>query len=300
MLGVFLGLTSAAAFGANSIIARRGTLRAGSNYVATITICTGPVFFFVLAAVAGDLQKLKHYSWQAYAFMALSGIAHFALGRTWGYRCIELIGSTRANIVTGLSPIVTTILAAIVLSETITFVMLVGIVCTLGAPLLILREQIVATRLGPKGQDRKILYEGIFCGIGAAIFWGSSPIFVKLGLENGGSPVAGSLIAYLAALIAISPSAFLKKENREDLLRGDRGALELALLSGLSINIAQLLRYVALAFASAIVVTLMLRTSPVWVLCFAFLFNRKEESFSCWVLLGNGLLLVGTFLIILA
>jgi drug/metabolite transporter (DMT)-like permease len=222
MLGVILGLISAAAFGANSIIARRGTLRAGSNYVATITIFSGPIFFFVLAGIAGELNKLGGYSWQAYVFMALSGIAHFALGRTWGYRSIELIGSTRSTVVTGLSPIVTTVLAAIVLSESITFLMLIGILCTLAAPLFILREQIAATHFQAKTLDRKTLYRGVFYGLGAAVFWGSSPIFVKLGFERGGTPVAGSLIAYLSALIAISPSAFLNRENREDLLNGDK------------------------------------------------------------------------------
>ena len=47
-----------------------------------------------------------------------------------------------------------------------------------------------------------------------------------------------------------------------------------------------------------IVVSLMLRTLPLWVLLFAFIFNREYESFSRWVLFGNGLLMVGTILII--
>ena len=37
---------------------------------------------------------------------------------------------------------------------------------------------------------------------------GSSAIFIKLGVECGGSPVMGSLIAYTSASIVISPSAF--------------------------------------------------------------------------------------------
>jgi hypothetical protein len=52
-------------------------------------------------------------------------------------------------------------------------------------------------------------------GMGAAIFWGSSFIFIKLGLENGGSPIAGSLLAYLGASIAIIPS-LLNRENKKE------------------------------------------------------------------------------------
>lgn len=160
MLGIILGLISAAAFGVNTIIARRGTVLAGSNYVATITILTGPVFFLILAGIAGELQKLGDYSWEAYVFMALSGISHFALGRTWGYRCIELIGSTRSTIVTGMSPIVTTLLATMILSEKVTFLMFIGILCSLAAPLFILREQIVSTHVQQRMMDRKTLYRG--------------------------------------------------------------------------------------------------------------------------------------------
>ena len=72
------------------------------------------------------------------------------------------------------------------------------------------------------------------------------------------------------------------------------------IFSGLTTSIAQLLRYLAFGYGSVIVVSLMLRTLPLWVLLFAFVFNRQYESFSRWVLLGNGLLVIGTILVISA
>jgi drug/metabolite transporter (DMT)-like permease len=307
MLGALLGLVSAAGFGANAIIARRGMFRASSNYVATLTIFTGPVFFFILAAITGEIFRLKEYPWETYVLFVVAGISHFALGRSWAYRSIQLIGATRSNIVTGLNPIVTTLLAMTILKETVTLAMAAGILCTLTGPVFILLKEDVATfnrssALDPdrKERDHSMLYKGILYGAGAAIFWGSSAIFIKLGLENRGSPVVGSLIAYLSASIAISPSSFLKRKNREEILHGDRASLKLALYSGLTTNIAQLLRYLALDSGSAIVVSLMLRTVPLWVLIFAFIFIRKEESFSGWVLLGNALLVAGTLLILLS
>lgn len=195
----------------------------------------------------------------------------------------------------------------IILKETITLAMATGILCTLTGPVLILlKEDVTAFNrslaMDPHGKewDHSILYKGILYGAGAAIFWGSSAIFIKLGLENRGSPIVGSLIAYLSASIAISPSSFLKRKNREEILRGDWASLKLALYSGLTTNIAQLLRFFALGSGSAIVVSLMLRTVPLWVLIFAFIFIREEESFSGWVLLGNALLIIGTLLILLS
>jgi drug/metabolite transporter (DMT)-like permease len=306
MLGAILGLISAVAFGANSIITRRGMLRVSSNYVATLTVFTGPIFFLIVGSMTGDLFKLRQMPLQAYLYLALSGITHFALGRTWGYKSIQLIGSNRSNIVTSLNPVVTIILAMIILRETITLIMGIGILCTLTGPLFILlKEKVISgavqLKANPHGKelDRSTLYKGIFYGIGAAIFWGSSAIFIKLGLEHGGSSIAGSFIAYLSASIAISPSAFFSKDRREEILHGDKKSLKIALFSGLTSNIAQLSRYIAMGLASAIVVSLMQRTMPLWVLFFAFIFNRKYESFSRWVLLGNALIIMGTILILL-
>jgi len=182
-----------------------------------------------------------------------------------------------------------------------------GIACTLAGPLLILaKEEVIsrstdssANRVGTE-LDRRTLVKGILYGAGTALFWGSSAIFIKLGLEHGGSPIGGSFIAYTSASLAIVPSSFLKREHRKEILRWDKESLVWVLFSGMTTNLAQLLRYIALEFGSAIIVSLMLRTVPLWVLLFAFLFMREYESFSCWVLLGNGLIVAGTIFILIA
>src|SRR4030042_2008949 len=91
--------------------------------------------------MTGDIFKLRQIPLPAYAFLALSGISHFGLGRAWGYKSIQLIGSNRSNIVTSLNPVVTVILAMIILRETITLIMGIGILCTLTGPLLILLKE---------------------------------------------------------------------------------------------------------------------------------------------------------------
>ena len=306
MLGSLLGLFSAVTFGVNSIITRRGMLRASSNYIATITVFTGPIFFLVISSITGDLFELRQIPSQAFTFLALSGISQFALGRTWAYRSIQLIGANRSNIVTSLNPIVTIVLAMIILKEEVTLTMGIGILCTLSGPLLILlKEQVIQSqgplRANPDGRevDRPTFTKGIFYGIGSAIFRGGSLVLIKLGLEHGGSPIAGNLIAYLAASIVIIPSLLFHKDHREELFHGGEKSFKMALLSGLTTNIAQLMMFLALGFGSAIVVSLLLRTYPIWVLLFSFIFNREYESFSRWVLSGNGLIMTGTILILL-
>ena len=305
MLGILFGLGSAVAFGANAIITRRGMLRVSPNYIATISIFTGSCFFLPINAITGDLLRIGQLHWKAYLFWILSGVIHFALGRTWAYRSIQLLGATRSNVMTSLSPGVTVALAMMILKERMTPLMGLGILFALAGPLLIiLKEQTVSPSQiapGPYGKevDRHTLLVGMFYGIGAAVFWGSSAIFIKFGLDTGGSPVAGTLIAYVAACVVISPSVLLNDKHRKELFREGRKSLQIAIISGLTTSVAQLLKYLSLAYGSVIVVSLVGRTSPLWVLFFAFLFNRKYESFSRWVLLGNGLLIIGTILVVL-
>ncbi len=301
MFGDILGLGSAVAFGANAIVARRGVLRASSNYIAMVSIFTGPVFFFAIALFTGDLSRMTQVPWQAHFYLALSGVVHFTIGRTWVYRSIQLIGSTRSYIVTSLYPIVSIVLAMLLLGEKMNPVLALGILFSLSGPLLtLIKEETVEGNVQREGAevDRRTLWVGMAYGAGAALFWGSSAIFIKLGLEKGGSPIGGSLIAYLAASLALSPSLF-RRENRNELLHADRESFHLGLLSGMTSNIAQMLKYLALDYGSVIVITLLSRTTPLWVLLISYLFNRKLESFSRWVLLGNALLIIGTILIMI-
>ncbi len=300
MLGNVLALASTAVFAMVSIIARRGVLRATSNYFASLSIYTSPFFFFLVTLATGDLAGLVDIPLKAYVFWSLSGVVHLALGRTWAYRAVQLIGSNRSTVVMSLNPIVTLILAVMILNERLTWFMVPAILLLILGPTLVAwREQTIrdaasAGKPSAKEVDRQTLYKGMFFGAGAALFWGSSAIFIKLGLASGGSPIAGSFIAHVAAALAILPSSFLNRRNRAELFRKDVVSLRLAVLSGLTSCTAQLLRYLAFSFGTVIVVSLMARTLPLWVLFFAFIFNREYESFSRWVLIGNALIVVGT------
>jgi drug/metabolite transporter (DMT)-like permease len=308
MVGTLLALGSAVGFAANSIITRRGVLRVSSNYIAVTSIFTGTLFFLLLLALTGHLFSLREIPWKALAFWVLSGLIHFALGRTWAYRSIQFIGSNRSNLVTSLNPVVTIVLALVILREEVNALMTLGIFFSIAGPLLVLLKEETLTVVNPipgarqgKGVDHSTLYKGFFYGAGAAVFWGSSAIFIKLALrEGGGSPIAGSFLAYLAASLVVGPFALVNPATRREILCKVARSLRLAIVCGLTVGVAQLLRYLALGYTSAILFSLLHRTIPFWVLILSFLFIRKYESFSRWVLLGNGLLVVGTLLVLIS
>ena len=308
MIGTLLGLGSAVGFAVNSIITRRGVLRVSSNYIAVTSILTGTLFFLVILALTGHLFSLREIPWKALAFWILSGIIHFALGRTWAYRSIQFIGSNRSNVVTSLNPVVTIILALVILREEVNALMALGILFSIAGPLVVLLKEETLRAANPipgaiqgKHVDHSTLVKGFFYGAGAAVFWGSSAIFIKLALkEGGGSPIVGSFLAYLAASLVVGPSALMNPAIRKEFRREDASSLRLAIVCGLTAGVGQLLRYLALGYTSAILVSLLNRTIPFWVLILSFLFIRKYESFSRWVLVGNALLILGTLLVLIS
>lgn len=303
MLGLVISFCSAATFGVNQVVTRRGVLRASASYIANISIFSGPFFFLAVTAITGDLFRLGSYPWQSYGLFAISGVIHFAFGRTFGYRALLMIGTMRANLITSMNAIVTVGLAMLVLKEVLTPLVAIGIVLSLSGPVLIAFKEEMADaetmRSTPQGKhvNRETLFRGIFFGAAAAVFWGSTPILIKMALDAGGSTMTGSLTAFSAASLVIAPS-LLRSKTRQEIVCSGPECLKLALMSGMTTNLAQLFRFLALGFTTAINVSLISRTIPVWTLIMAFAFNRKIDSFNRWVLIGNGLLLLGSFVIV--
>lgn len=249
MLGAIFSLLSSITFGLNSAVNRRVLMRASSVYVANISILSGLPFFLIFTLLFGQLFNILTYPWQVYAYFSIGGVIHFAFGRTWNYKSIQLIGATRSGVVTSMSFVVTIALSVLILGEQVTTLSAIGILLALIGPVLI------SVKESKKGQgeaesearvDRKTLLIGIIYGLGAAVMWGTSIIFTKLALDAGGQPITGNLIAYAAATIAIIPSIFLNTKNRDNLLQTRGNVLKFAVTS----NVAQMLRYLALGSAS--------------------------------------------------
>jgi uncharacterized membrane protein len=133
--------------------------------------------------------------------------------------------------------------------------------------------------------------------IGIGLSWGISPIFVKLGLQGSGSPLAGAFISYLAATIILG--ATLLGRNKRAGLVGTKtgGALKFFCFSGLFSATAHLMRYIALSLSPASVVAPIASTSPIFIILLSFVFNRNLEMFSLTVIMGIIAVVAGSILL---
>lgn len=288
-------IIGALAFAFDAIVTRRAVIKV-SNAAAGVMI-SAPLsvpFFLIILTAIGQIGSIFSFSWQSYAWLSTAGILHFVVGRSLNYTCVQLVGANRTNILRRVSPLVAVVLGVSVLGEPLSWQLIIGVLLITGG--------VVATGLNLQTLRDHSLTSGIprkaiLFGIGTGLAWGISPILIKLGLGESGSPVAGALIAYLAATVVLSIS-LLNRDRRTALVSMPGRAVAFFCLSGLLSSTAQLMKFIALSMAPASVIAPLFSMSPVFAIVLAFLLNRKLEVFSPTVIMATIAAIAGAILLL--
>jgi len=185
MFGALLALASAAFFGLNSAATRRGVLKGTVLQGMAITVPLGVPLFATGCLIFGAFGALGALTPTTLAWMSAAGVMHFVIGRYGNYRATRAMGAALSSPIQQLSVLVALALALIFLDETLTPLRAVGIVLVLFGPIIILR----ARQTKPKEHADPVFVvnyvEGYFWGLICAAAYGTSPLFIRLGLEAG-------------------------------------------------------------------------------------------------------------------
>ena len=130
----------------------------------------------------------------------------------------------------------------------------------------------------------KMPLKAFVLGIGCGGAIGLAHICAKLGLKSSGTPISGVFISYLAATVVLGIS-LVNRKRRKSIAQIKVKAAGLFFIEGLLSCIASLSLFAALNLAPASVVVPLISISPVFLLIFSFVFNRKLEIFSRPVLI---------------
>lgn len=296
MLGSLLAILSANSFALNAIFLRRAVLKVSDASIGMlISVPMAVPLFFLILAFTGRIPSILGFSWQSYLWLSLAGILHFVIGRALGYKCVQLIGANIAVILRRVSILVAVFIGISWLNEPLSWQLAIGVLFIItGITLAALNPQ---TLKNSSGRFKRIPAKAFVLGFGCGVAFGLSPICVKLGLKDSGSPVAAALISYMAATVVLSFS-LVKHQKRSSIAHITSPAAVLFFIAGLLSFVAQLFRYMALSLAPASVVIPIISSAPVFLLFFSFLLNRKLEIFSIPVIIGAVMVVVGTILLV--
>ncbi len=294
MFGALLALASAAFFGLNNATLRRGVLRGSVLQAMAITVPFGVPLFVALAAFMGGFRAMADWGIAPWVWMILAGIVHLVIGRYGNYKATQLLGSTLSTPIQQLSILVALVLAIAFLGETLNLMNLIGIALVIVGPMMLAGRQKSAKAAGAAKGFAPNYAAGTFWGAVCAFGYGVSPLFVALGIGEGGIPasIGGLLVSYVAATVIVIVWV-LAAGGRAYMAGLDRASMGWFMLSALFVALSQLFRYVALAVAPVSVVTPIQRLSVVFRLIFNAAINRDHEVFDRWVVATILLSVVG-------
>jgi len=296
MIGPIFALITAFAYASNTLLVRRAVVKIpDANAGILISVPMAVPLFFLILVFTGQTGSILSFSWQAYIWLVLAGILHFVVGRSLYYECVQLVGANIAGILRRSNILVAVIFGVTVLKEPLSWQLAVGVSLIITG--ISLAGFSPKTSRQVNGGFSKIPARAFALGLGCGLAWGISPIFVKLGLQASGSPIAGAFISFSAATVILLAS-LLSRRRRTALTHITGQAARLFFTAGLLSFAANLARYVALSLAPASVVTPLVSIEPVIVLALSFIFNRRLEIFSRQVVAGALTVVIGTILLV--
>lgn len=142
--------------------------------------------------------------------LAASGLAGFALGDSFYFRALVILGAGRAALLIALGPIFTALFAWLWMGEALGPRALVGIVVTLGGVVLVMSGRRQAAAPHAEGSTSAGVFYGVLSAVGAAAGY----VLSKMGLGGRMDALSGTLVRVVAAAAALWILALLGNRLR--------------------------------------------------------------------------------------
>lgn len=281
--GKEFALITAICFGLNPVTLKLGFARGGRTDVALwIGLGVAVLIYLALLPFAGGLHWDEVTTSALIGFVA-GGLLGSGIGRNWMFIAINLLGAAPATAIKNSAPVISTILAVLLLGETVDSLEIAAIIA------IVIGLTLVTWR---KGQGIKQLAGvGVLAAVGSAIAYGIRPLFLEFGLDNANIPLTSAFIGAVAALIYASILA------RGQLLRlrfdVHEQSLWFFLLSGILQAIGFLCLNLGLSAQDVTVVYPVTASAPIFTLGFTALLLRGKEEVTLRLAAGVVLVVLG-------
>ena len=215
MTGPLLALLSAFFFALHAVFVRRAVLEAQDSSIGIlISVPLSLPILIPFVAFSDQLSEVGRFPWQSYLWLSAGGVFFFVVGRALIYRCSQLLGANVSSILIRTSVLISVIIGIVFLKEPLNWRIASGVLLiTAGIMLTGKSSQMFR---GADGSLSKIPARAILLGLGCGFSIGISFVFVRMGLRDSGAPLAGVLVAYIAATVILG--FFLFNRRKRNLL----------------------------------------------------------------------------------
>ena len=260
-------------------------------YLATFILLAGSAVVLAVASVlTEDLGQLNGVPIKAYVNFGLAGFFHFYLGWTLLTISQTKVGAARTGALLGTTPFFSLFISALAFSEFLRLPVLAGIFILVAGVYLISFEKNPLTGAGTT------IWRDTLFGLGVAICFAISPIFIRGGMEDLHSPLLGVTIGMGISALAYGVTLLFR---RKQIQQGPitRDALWFQLGAAFFVGVSTWARWIALDMTSvSVVLTLGRLNVPVVILLSPFLVGKAAENITHRVWLGAAMIVAGSLI----
>lgn len=282
MTGLAAALIAGVGFGVFQAVNRRANQLVDA-YRGTFGLLVIAVVVLAVSAVATqDLAPVAEAPLWSFAAFAGAGIVHFFFGWTFLGLSQQRIGASRTGVAIAATPLIGSVLAAVVLDEPLPGLTVVGVLA------VVVGVALIATRATTEGLRQT---EVPWFALGAALSWGSSPLFIRWGLSGLPIPLFGVTVGLAAAAALYAIVLGLSLPN---LAGGSpRAAAPWIGLGAIIVGVAITSQWIAFDLIEiSVAITLMQVSTPVVVFTAPFIVGTELEALT-WRLVAGMIAVVG-------
>jgi drug/metabolite transporter (DMT)-like permease len=300
MSGILLALISALGFGLFQVLYRYSTEDLDSFSSTFFVLLVNAVFLGAIRLLTAGVGSLTTVPPVAAAHFTLAGFIHFSVGWTLLNQSQKRLGAARTGALVGTTPLFAAVVSLFALDEHLGMITSFGIVLVVVGVIVIMSDQeIQSVYGGVEAGTRGIGWRDSIYGVGTALAWSFSPIFIRKGLAILPSPLTGLTIGMAVNALGVGVVLALAR-RRLPLLNSPGGKPAWQVVSGMVVMTAVWTQWAAYDLIEVAVVLALARLNiPVILLLAPIVIGHPIERVSARVWLGGLGIVVGTLILIL-
>lgn len=193
--GILYAVMAGLFWGTSPVLVKWGLVNSDVSAATLIQQAAILLTLILFALMEGSVAAGQVSTVAMLVFIAIGFVGAY-LGRTLFVKSVDQIGAARAQLVNNSSPLVTVLLAAVLLGEPLTATVLAGVSLIVSGIFFLPK----AEAQSGNAPGKRIL---TLTPILATICYGLVPVMKKFATDNGGSPILGALTIHATGLLLL-------------------------------------------------------------------------------------------------
>ena len=293
MNGILISILSGVGFGLFQTLNRRAGQRANVYQATFVLLLVSSAVLILVSAVFEDLTHLQGVSPLAVMHFSLAAFIHFFIGWTLFSLSQKKVGAARTSVLLGTVPLWATLIGVLFFDEFLSGSVIIGIVVIMVGTYVVSTDKIKGNSTAIETGVKASLY-----GLGTAVCFAGSSIFIRYGLELLPSPLLGVTIGMTVVTLIYAVFYWSQSASAGGDVRLTGSKLWLQIFAGVLVAIATWWRWIALDLTPiAIVISLSRLSIPTVLLLSPFLIGQKLEQVNARVWLGAAVIIAGALIL---